>query len=243
MRKILWLLLSLSVGIPLWAVDTTGMTVAGESERFTLYAQDDRDYGELLATLEDAYLRVASQLNPGFHKKVTAYIYRDQLSFVKAVFGWTMVEMNVTGLADHVRSILYLTSSYDSCRPAEHMKRMPVHELTHLIYHSNVVWIREGVANYEAGIFRGFDVDDLPTCVSDLRFSGSDDQREAAYNYSAWMVRYIVERLLANDATKLPKYLSEHTSSNGRITPNEAAFFSAWRAYMRENKAQPDNGS
>jgi hypothetical protein len=176
---------------------------------------------------------IQEELNPTFEREVSVYVYRDQLSFVKSVFGWDHVEMNVAGLADHVRSVIYITSIYDTCKPEEHMKRMPIHELTHLIFHSNTIWIREGVADYEAGLLREFDIEKLPSSIKDLNFNGNDFQREEAYNFAAWIIKYIAEKHLNNDTRRLPDYISKHVDRDGRILPDEGEFFSGWKTYMK----------
>lgn len=237
MRRALCVLAALLVATELAAIDTSGMAVVGRSVHLTIWARDDRDYAGLLRTLEDAYARITAELNPGFRNNVSVYVYPDQMAFVKAVFGWNEIQMNVCGLADHVRSILYLTSTYDSCRPSDYMARMPVHELTHVIFPSQATWIREGVADYQAGILRDTGGGALPSALSDLRFSGSDEQRESAYGQAAGIVRYIVERLLHGERKGLVKYLGQHVTSDGRIVPDEAGFMAGWRQYMREVKS------
>ena len=113
------------------------------------------------------------------------------------------------------------------------MKRMPIHELTHLKFHSNITWIREGVADYKAGLLREFDIEYLPSSINDLHFNGNDFQREEAYNFAAWMIKYIVEKHLNSDTRQLPDYINEQVDRNGRILPDEGEFFAGWQTYMK----------
>jgi hypothetical protein len=219
---------------PAWPADTSGLALRGSTAHIVLYAAkaDARDYAPLLGTLEESYVRIRDELKPAFSRKVSVYVYPDQRAFVKAAFGWTTVEMNVAGLADHVTSALYITSVYDTCKPAEHMQKMPIHELTHVIYHQDVVWLREGIAHYEAGLLTAFDATGLPQSIPDLRFNGTDKARDEAYNGAGWIVKYVVDRVLAGDARRLPSWVSSSVDKSGRILPSEPRFFQLWRTYM-----------
>jgi hypothetical protein len=217
-----------------YAANITGMKAYGSTEHISVFVQDDRDYTPLMESLESNYIRIRNELNPGFNKKVKVYIYPDQLRFVKAVFNWTKVEMAVAGLADNVNNALYITSIYDTCKPAEHMQRMPIHELTHVIFPQPIVWVREGIANYEAGLLTSFEIGTLPKRIPDLVFNKGDELMLKSYNYSGWIVKYIVDVLLEGKVQKFGEYVKKSIDKNGRIQPNESKFFVDWNLYMSE---------
>jgi hypothetical protein len=214
------------------AMDTGGMRLCALTEHFTVYAEDGADYGAMIAGLEDQYRRLVAKYDLAFDKRVAVYIYRDQMSFVKKVFGWTTVEMNVAGLADPGQRRLFLTSIYDPCKPAEHMAKMPLHELTHVLLPSGMVWVREGIAHYEGGMLVPVDAGALPRTTDDLPFYRSDEETSAAYNFSGWLVKFIVEELLAGNAPRFVRFARSPTDWTAIGVADERELMARWREYM-----------
>jgi len=214
------------------AADIGGMHLYALTEHFTVYAEDAADYGGMVAGLEDQYRRLVAKYDLAFDKRVAVYVYRDQLSFVKKVFGWTTVEMNVAGLADPGQRRLFMTSIHDPCKPAEHMRKMPRHELTHVLLPSGMVWVREGIAMYEADMLVPVDAGALPRTIDDLKFYRSDEDTSAAYNLAGWLAKYIVEELLAGDAPRFVRFARSPTDLAAIGVTNEKALMDGWRAYL-----------
>lgn len=214
------------------AVDTGGMRLYALTEHFTVYAEDDADYGAMVTGLEDQYRRLVAKYDLAFDRRVAVYVYKDQASFVKKVFGWTTVEMNVAGLADPGQRRLFMTSIHDPCKPAEHMRKMPLHELTHVLLPSGMVWVREGTAMYEADMLAPVDAGTLPRTTDALPFYRSDEDTSAAYNLAGWLVKYIVEELLAGDAPRFVRFARSPTDLAVIGVANEKALMDGWRAYM-----------
>jgi hypothetical protein len=214
------------------AVDIGGMRLYALTEHFTVYAEDGADYGGMVASLESQYRRLVEKYGLAFDKRVAVYIYKDQASFVKNVFGWTTLEMNVAGFADYAQRRIFMTSIYDPCKPAEHMRKMPLHELTHILLPSGMVWVREGIAHYEAGMLAVVAEDGLPRSLAEIPFYRSDAETSAAYNLSGWLVKFIVEELLAGDAPRFVRFARFPTDLAAIGVANEKALMDGWRAYM-----------
>jgi hypothetical protein len=214
------------------AVDIGGMRLYALTEHFTVYAEDGADYGAMIAGLEDQYRRLNAKYGLAFDERVAVYVYKDQASFVKKVFGWTTPEMNVAGLADPGQRRLFLTSIYDPCKPAEHMRKMPLHELTHVLLPSGMVWVREGIAHYEAGMLVPVDAGALPRTIDALPFYRGDADTSAAYNLAGWLVKFIVEELLAGDAPRFVRFARSPTDLSAIGVANERELMEKWRAYM-----------
>jgi hypothetical protein len=214
------------------AVDIGGMRLYALTEHFTVYAEDGADYGAMVSSLEGQYRRLVEKYDLAFDKRVAVYVYKDQASFVKKVFGWTTVEMNVAGLADPGQRRLFLTSIHDPCKPAEHMLKMPLHELTHVLLPSGMVWVREGIAHYEAGMLAEVDAQELPRSLDAMPFYRSDDETAAAYNHAGWLVKYIVEELLAGDAPRFVRFARSPTDLASIGVANEKALMDGWRVYL-----------
>jgi hypothetical protein len=223
---------------PVSAMDISGMHLYALTEHFTVYAEDAADYGDMIAGLEDQYRRLVEKYDLDFDKRIAVYVYKDQASFVKKVFGWTTVEMNVAGLADHVQRRLFLTSIYDPCKPAEHMLKMPLHELTHVLLPSPAVWVREGIAHYEAGMLSDVGGDDLPRSLAAMPFYRSDAETSAAYNQAGWLVKYIVEELLHGEASRFLGFARSPEDFRAIGIANERALMDGWRAYLNAAAAR-----
>lgn len=214
------------------AVDIGGMRLYALTEHFTVYAEDAAYYGGMIASMEDQYRRLVRKYDLAFDGRVAVYVYRDQVSFVQKVFGWTTVEMNVAGFADYARRRLFMTSIYDPCKPAEHMRKMPLHELTHVLLPSGMVWVREGIAHYEAGMITDVPADELPRSLGEIPFYRGDAGTSVAYNLSGWLVKYLVEELLAGDAPRFVRFARSPTDWAAIGVANEEALMDGWRAYM-----------
>jgi hypothetical protein len=215
------------------AVDIGGMRLYALTEHFTVYAEDGADYGDMIAGLEDQYRRLVEKYDLDFDKRIGVYLYKDQASFVKKVFGWTTVEMNVAGLADPGQRRLFMTSIYDPCKPAEHMRKMPLHELTHVLLPSGMVWVREGIAMYEADMLAPVDAGALPRTIDALPFYRSDEDSSAAYNLAGWLAKYIVEELLAGDAPRFVRFARSPTDWAAIGVVNERELMEKWHEYLR----------
>ncbi len=214
------------------AVDIGGMHLCALTEHFTVYAEDAADYGGMIASMEDHYRRLVRKYDLAFDKRMAVYVYQDQASFVKKVFGWTTAEMNVAGFADHAQRRLFLTSIHDPCRPAEHMRKMPLHELTHVLLPSGMVWVREGIAMYEADMLAPVDAGALPRTIDALPFYRGDAETSTAYNLSGWLVKFIVEELLAGDAPRFLRFARSPTEWAPMGVANERELMAKWNEYM-----------
>ncbi len=222
------------------AVDIGGMRLSALTEHFTVYTEDAAGYGDMVASMEDQYRRLVAKYDLDFGKRVAVYVYRDQLSFVKKVFGWTALEMNVAGFADYAGRRIFMTSIYDPCKSAEHMRKMPLHELTHVLLPSGMVWVREGIAHYEAGMIGPVDAGALPRAIDDLPFYRGDAETSVAYNLSGWLVKYIVEELLAGDAPRFVRFARSPTDLAAIGVANEKALMDGWHGYMAAMAARRD---
>lgn len=214
------------------AADTSGLRQCALTEHFTVYTGDGADCADMLAALEEQYRRLVAKYDLRFGRRIEVYVYPDQLSFVRKVLGWTTVEMNVAGLADHVSRRLFLTSIDDPCKPPEHMTRMPLHELTHVLLPSGMVWVREGVATYEAGMLAPVEAASIPRTLGGLPFYRSDDDTAKAYNLAGWLVKFIVEELLRGEARQFVRFARAPTDWAAIGVTGERELMDQWRAWM-----------
>jgi hypothetical protein len=112
------------------------------------------------------------------------------------------------------------------------MRKMPLHELTHVLLPSGMVWVREGIAHYEAGMLAPVDAGALPRTIDALPFYRSDAETSAAYNLSGWLVKFIVEELLHGDAPRFLRFARSPTDWAALGVANERALMDGWRAYL-----------
>jgi hypothetical protein len=219
------------------AIDTGGLRLYGLTEHFTVYAGDGADYAGMLAALEEQYRRLVAKYDLAFDGRIGVYVYPDQFTFVRKVFGWTTVEMNVAGLADHVSRRLFLTSIFDPCKPPEHMRKMPLHELTHVLLPSGMIWVREGVATYEAGMLTSVEAGSIPRALADMPFYRSDDDSVKAYNLAGWLVKFIVEGLLAGTAPRFVRFARSPTDWAAIGVAGERELMDRWHRWMEARPA------
>lgn len=219
------------------AVDTGGMRLYALTEHFTVYAGDAADYSGMVAALEEQYRRLVAKYDLAFDRRVGVYVYPDQRTFVRKVFGWTTVESNVAGLADPGQRRLFLTSIHDPCKSAEHMAKMPLHELAHVLLPSGMVWVREGVAMYEAGMLTPAAAADVPRTLGGMPFYRSDADTAMAYNLAGWLVKFIVEGLLDGDAPRFVRFLRSPTDWSTIGVAGERELMDRWRSWMEARPA------
>jgi len=214
------------------AADTSGLKLYAQTEHLTVYAGDAADYVGMVAALEQQYRRLVAKYDLRFDRRIEAYVYPDQLAFVRKVFGWTTVETNVAGLADHVSRRLFLTSIHDPCKPPEHMRKMPLHELTHVLLPSGMVWVREGAATYEAGMLAPVEAASVPRTLGGMPFYRGDDDTAKAYNLAGWLVKFIVEELLRGEAPRFVRFARAPTDWAAIGVTDERDLMDRWRAWM-----------
>lgn len=219
---------------PLSAEDFGTFVFRAAGARFVLHAEPDdtRDYSTLLQTLETRYPVIRDHLNPGFHDIVTVYVYKTQKSLWLNFFKTADMKIKVRAFADHVNKRIHITSIHEDCYPDDVRYKVPVHELTHIIYPHGLVWIREGIANFEAGMFEGFDAADIPARIDDLRFYADQEGSRQAYNFSGWLVRYIVEELSHGAYDKFKAFAADIMNYRILGFEDERDFMKNWRVYM-----------
>ncbi len=117
----------------------------------------------------------------------------DEGAFEQRAAGDHVTSHRIRGFCDTRNSRILLTSVFEDCYPEDLRYKVPVHELTHLVYSPGIVWLREGIANCEAGMLTVVDLADLPEGASDLWFCRDGDEPyktlgfegEVAF-FSAW---------------------------------------------------------
>ena len=191
----------------LYCADLSTEKKIAETDDFIYFSEDDRDYTELIDLVERKNKIFQNIFNKSLPEKIRVYIFSDQLSFSKKVFGSDEPVQNATGLADHVSCRFFITSFYDDCKPKERLMKTPVHELVHIYFPSNYIWIREGTACYYSGMLDKISADEVPEHLYDLRFyTEGPEETEKAYNCSSWMVKFIIEECLNNDLKEFRRY-------------------------------------
>jgi len=217
---------------------------AGEHISVHAAAGDERDYSRLAAVMDSAYVRIRDRLRPGFDGPVDVFVYPTQPDLWQAALGTRQPSHPIRGFCDVDRGRILLTSLYEDCYPPEHRYRVPVHELTHIIYSHGFIWIREGIAHYESGMLGPFDAGDLPTCEADLVFYRDVDQTRRSYNFSAWIVKYIVEELGRGEYDVFLDFAARDGDYRALGHESESAFFDAWNEYMEKmaREGRSDSG-
>ena len=239
LQRIFCVLTAFLVPCLLFSADLSTQRKIHESPGFIFYAEDSRDYSELFDLLERKNADFRNLFGTSLSEKIKVYIFSTQLTFSRCVFNSEEPVMNVTGLADHVSLRFYITSFYDSCKPRERLLQTPVHELVHLYFPSQWVWIREGTACYLAEMLTPDSAEDLPSRISELHFySRGEEENKRAYNYSGWIIKYIFEECLGGSMKRFRQF--SRTPSDFSILgfDGEASFFEGWKSYMRTASKQ-----
>lgn len=222
----------------IYSVDLATEKKIAETEDFMYFAEDERDYTELIELLEYKNEKFKKIFNKILSEKISVYIFSDQLSFSKKVFGSDEPVQNATGLADHVSGRFFITSCYDDCKPKERLMKTPVHELVHIYFPSNYIWIREGIACYYSDMLEKIPAEEIPKHLYDLKFyTDSPEETEKAYNCSSWMIKYIIEECLHNDLKAFRKYEQNFEDYNRIGFVDEADFFRGFTEYLESSGA------
>lgn len=220
-----------------FSVDLTTQKQIHESENFIFYAEDTDDYTELIELVERKNKDFETIFKKKIQEKIQIYIFKDQKSFSKHVFNSDTPVQNATGFADQVSMKFYITSFYDTCKSKERLLQTPIHELVHLYYPSEYIWIREGMACYYAEMLTEISPEELPNNFSEIHFySRGVSETAKAYNCSGWIVKYIIEELLDDDIVKFKSFESNPKDYSFLGFNNETAFFNSWKEYMASIK-------
>jgi len=195
---------------------------------------DTRDYTRLAAVMDSAYVRIRDRLQPGFDDRVDVLIYPSQPELWLAALGTSQPSHPIRGLCDVDGRRILLTSIYEDCYPDRHRYRVPVHELTHIIYSHGFIWIREGIAHYESGMLEPFEVEHLPERESDLSFYRDVEETRRSYSLAAWIVKYIVEEIGRGEYDAFLEFAARDADYGVLGFESEDAFFKAWNGYMEE---------
>lgn len=222
------------------AVEVGGLKPVGAAGGFEYFAEDGEDYSELFPVMAAANARFAAFFGKRPLAGVRVYLFADQRSFSKGVFGADGPVMDATGFADYVQNRIFATSFHDTCKPKERLLKTPLHELAHLYFRSDAVWLREGTASYLAGILEPYDPAELPASVGSMKFSGKDTspaEFQKAYNQAAWLVKFIVEECCAGKGEAFLAYAKKPGDFAKIGFSSEKVLFAAWRMWMTRRVA------
>lgn len=233
-KRLFCLFVFITLSLSLYSVTLDGMVPTQKEGQFSLFQKEDdsNDYSRVLEVLVENYNRLTALLNPDFCEKVDIYIYPDQKSLWIDVFDTAEMTIKVRGFADPKNRRIYLTSPYEDCyRPGE-AYTVPVHELVHILYPHSWVFIREGLAEYLSGRTISFSPDDLPEAYHEFGFYQGEVQTRKAYNFSGWLMRYIVEEIGQGDFNLFLEYAANPEDYSILGFADSSELFKQWRVYM-----------
>lgn len=221
----------------LFAVDVSVQHRIAETKAFIYFSEDTHDYAELVGLVEKKNSEFQKIFGVTLTKKIKIYIYKTQLTFSKCVFNSDVPVLDTTGFADHVNMCFYITSFYDTCKTKERLLQTPVHELVHIYFPHDLIWIREGIACYYAAMLEKIPHRALPAGFADLRFYafGTEENR-TAYNASGWILKFIIEELCKNDLNKFRRFSADAENYGLLGIKSEQELFSKWTKYMLDNE-------
>lgn len=233
MKRVFLLVLICFAPSAIFSIDVSTQQKIYETAGFEYYAEDSNDYSELIDLIE----KKNKEFQNIFKKKVgkiQVYIFQDQISFSKHVFNSDVPVQNATGLADHVSMKFYITSFYDTCKPKTRLMQTPIHELVHIYFPSGYIWIREGIACYYAEMLYEVSLNELPFRLAELRFyiDGIEETKKA-YNFSGWIIKYIIEEICHNDIYKFTEFAENPDDFTLLGFCDEDDFFDSWQTYMK----------
>jgi hypothetical protein len=217
----------------LYSVDLSTQRKIHETNHFAYYSEDERDYVELVELIEAKNAEFARIFGTEIEGKISIYIFATQSSFAKHVFHSDIPVLDTTGFADHRSKAFYITSYYDTCKTKERLMQTPIHELVHIYFPHEYIWIREGIACYFADMLFEIPSADYPERFSDLRFyvDGVDGTRKAYYA-SAWLIKYVFEELCNCDMRLFRRFARYPDNYWIFGIDDEQEFFLRWRKYM-----------
>ena len=221
----------------IFSVDLSSQKLIYENEDFQFYSEDPKDYDQIIKTLSQKYVEFSDLFKKTLPGKIKVYIFSDQLSFSEKVFNSDVPVQNAAGLADYGQRRIFITSFYDTCKPRSVLLKMPVHELVHIFYKGQAIWIREGIAHYLSDMADPLDKENLSSRFDDFIFYAEGTAAtKKAYDESAWMIKFILEELCHNDFAMLLEYLADYQNYKILGLQNENGLFEKWKEYIKLQK-------
>ena len=236
---LLAVILSAALLLPAYSADTSGMELVSETDSFRFYARDGNDYSIFTNSLDEKSGEFEELFQKRLAEKVDFYIYPDRKIFFKDVLHCDEPFGTTTAMADHVSNRIYLTSPYDPEVKdlGKDMRKVAVHELVHLYFPSEYIFIREGTAEYFSGRLVAVQPEELPYGFHNIRFyvDGPDETRKA-YNLSGWMMKFIIEECLDGGLEKELQRFKLYCAKPDDYTvigfKSESDFFEDFRAFL-----------
>lgn len=219
--------------------NATTFKIIYRDKQLNIYSEDNKDYQELIKYIKNGRNRL-DQIYKGKNiGKITYYIYSSRNSFNKQVFKGNEKYLAVNGFADYKNKKICLISIYNKTVDKEKILKTAIHEMVHIFYPSNFVFIREGIANYYSNMLYPIRKKNLPYRFHNIVFYTKGVKKtKIAYNLSGWVIKFIIEECINKDMKKLKQF--EQTPENYDILgyKNDKEFFKGFRLYMNKNHSR-----